>query len=368
MQICCTKDLQRELGITAEAGLEGNDLFCWSAHIITINRRKAVLAVNDSNRFGFVLYGLKAKKLKNLKELLLQGIKKCFTDEKIKEEVIEKYLESAGDLTFTKTRGPKYVGRLNKAVEMVKAFSDRIEPGKIYQTDIARRMNDDFVKIDKQSDYEHPHELLINDIEQFAGENIISCKTVSLMVKLNLGRYKAWRRIVTPEDVTFRELHYILQTAFNWKNHHLYNFNMFDKSGKCIANLISRHEEIYESYTEGKLLLDEEVRLSEYADKDFRIVYCYDYGDEWNHEIIIENINADYDKNHPVCIMGEGNTPPEDVGGVSGYIEFLNIISNTEHKEYKHMLEWSQSLRYSEFDIEMVNRRLKNILRFPVVF
>lgn len=43
------------------------------------------------------------------------------------------------------------------------------------------------------------------------------------------------------------------------------------------------------------------------------MVYCYDYGDEWNHEIIIENINADYDKNHPVCIMGEGNTPLEDV-------------------------------------------------------
>jgi hypothetical protein len=61
MQICCTKSLQTELGITPEVILEENDLFCWSAHIITVNRRKAVVAVNDSNRFGFVLYGLKAK-------------------------------------------------------------------------------------------------------------------------------------------------------------------------------------------------------------------------------------------------------------------------------------------------------------------
>jgi hypothetical protein len=57
MQICCTKDLQNELSIIAEAGSEENDLFCWSTHIIMVNRRKAVIAVNDSNRFGFVLYG-----------------------------------------------------------------------------------------------------------------------------------------------------------------------------------------------------------------------------------------------------------------------------------------------------------------------
>jgi hypothetical protein len=91
-------------------------------------------------------------------------------------------------------------------------------------------------------------------------------------------------------------------------------------------------------------------------------VYCYDYGDNWNHEITIGNIQTDYDKNYPVCLMGEGNTPPEDVGGVSGYIEFLNIISNPAHREYKHMYEWAQSRGYKEFDIEFVNRILKYIL------
>lgn len=63
----------------------------------------------------------------------------------------------------------------------------------------------------------------------------------------------------------------------------------------------------------------------------------------------------------------EGSAPPEDVGGISGYIEFLNIISNPEHKEYRNMREWFQSQRYREFDIDLVNIRLKNILRFPVV-
>lgn len=368
MQICCTKDLQQELGIKAEAGFEENDLFCWSAHIITINRKKAVVAVNDSNRFGFVLFGLKAKEFKNLKEHLLQGIKKCLADEKIKEDVIEEYLKAAGGLAFSKTRGPKYVSRLNKAVEFLKVFGDRLQPDKIYQTDISAHMNDDLVKIDKQSDYEHPHDLLIRDMEQFAGGNIICCKAVNLRIKLKLGRHDAWRRIITPIDITFNELHYIIQTAFNWKDRQLYNFNVFDKSGKCLATLISKHEEIYDTYTKGNLLLDEEVRLSEYADKNLKIVYCYDYGANWKHEIIVENTISDYDKNYPVCLMGEGNTPPEDVGGIFGYVEFLKIISSPKHEKYRGVYNWSQSQGYREFDIELINRRLKNILRFPVVF
>jgi hypothetical protein len=368
MQICCTKNLQTELGITPELSLEENDLFCWSAHLITINRRKAIVVVNDSNRFGFVLYGLKAKDLKNLKEIILKGIKKCLTDEKIKEEVIEKYIKSAGDVVFTKTRGAKYVSRLNKACETVKTFSDMVNPNEIYQDYITGRMNHDFVKINKPWDYEYTHDLLMKDLEQFAGGDLIKCEAVNLIVKLNLGKYKAWRRIITPVDITFKQLHVILQVAFNWKDYHLHNFSIFDKSGKCLVTLISKQEEIYEPYSEGEILLDEETRLSEYADKDFRIVYCYDYGDNWNHEITIETINTGYDKNYPVCLMGEGNAPPEDVGGISGYIEFLNIISNPNHKEYRDTCQWAQSQGYKEFDIDMINRRLKNILRFSIVF
>ncbi|GAB6155459.1 hypothetical protein JCM17380_42100 [Desulfosporosinus burensis] len=50
MQICCTKKLKDEMGIVPESGTEVHDLFCWSVHLITVNRRKTVVAVNDSNR------------------------------------------------------------------------------------------------------------------------------------------------------------------------------------------------------------------------------------------------------------------------------------------------------------------------------
>ena len=364
MQICCTKDLQNELGITAEGGSEENDLFCWSTHIITINRRKAVVAVNDSNRFGFVLYGLKAKELKNLKDLLLNGIRKCLEDEKIKKEVIDKYLETAGDIDFVKTRGAKYVGRLNKACEILRVFSDKINPTEIYQTEIAEHINHDFVKINKQADYEYPHDLLLKDLESLVGENIIDCKAVDLVIKLNLGRYKVWRKIITPIDSTFKQLHNMIQITFDWKNYHLYSFNVFDQSGKCMAAIISKEEEIYESNGDCKLFIDSEVRLSDYIDEQYRMVYCYDYGDNWIHEITVGKIIDDYDKNYPVCLIGEGNTPPEDVGGAPGYMEFLDIILDKNHEDYRHMNQWAQSQGYKDFDIMQINRRLVNVLRW----
>lgn len=49
---------------------ETNDFFCWSANLITVKRRKAVVVVNDSNRFGFVLFGLKAKDFAQLDHLI----------------------------------------------------------------------------------------------------------------------------------------------------------------------------------------------------------------------------------------------------------------------------------------------------------
>ena len=43
---------------------------------------------------------------------------------------------------------------------------------------------------------------------------------------------------------------------------------------------------------------------------------------------------------YPICIDGKRAGPPEDVGSIPGYEDFLEIIKNPKHKEYKEMLEW----------------------------
>lgn len=88
-------------------------------------------------------------------------------------------------------------------------------------------------------------------------------------------------------------------------------------------------------------------------------------GDNWEHYIEIQNIIGNYTQNYPVCVDGEGNTPPEDVGGGGGYDFFLEVTNNPNHPEYEDMINWAKMQWYRDFDINLVNRRLKDSLRSP---
>lgn len=103
--------------------------------------------------------------------------------------------------------------------------------------------------------------------------------------------------------------------------------------------------------------LEKGIRLSEYLPA--RIKYNYDYGDNWQHYLEVEEIIDDYNQNYAKCLAGKGNTPPEDVGGKYGYQEFLKIIADPDHPEHKSMLEWGQSQGYEEFDLEELNKAIK---------
>lgn len=359
MQICCTKKLLDEIKVVPEQLQEDNDLFCWSAHILTINRRKAVVVVNDSSRFGFVLYGLKAKDFSQLGDLIQNGIRRCLTDVGIKADVVDKYIGESADMFFTKTRGPRYVGRLNKACERVEIFDDRLELSALYQHAITKIMNNDLFKPSKELDYQKPNELLMQDFENRYGAGIIQCEAADLLIKLDLGAYTASRRILVPISITFEELHEIIQAAYDWEGHHLHGFNIYDKKGKCILNIIGEDEEVFDFRQVRPVALDKDVRIDEYVRKGYKIVYCYDYGDNWTHQISIRGIIPDYDKNYPTCVMGEGNRPPEDVGGIPGYEYFLEIMSDPNHDEYESMKDWVDGQWYRDFDMELVNRRLK---------
>ena len=85
-----------------------------------------------------------------------------------------------------------------------------------------------------------------------------------------------------------------------------------------------------------------EVPLSEYfGTPGDRANYDYDFGDGWEHEIILEAItprlpNAKY----PMCLDGARACPPEDCGGAPGYEEMLKVLQDPSHQEYESMVQW----------------------------
>ncbi len=85
-----------------------------------------------------------------------------------------------------------------------------------------------------------------------------------------------------------------------------------------------------------------EQKIADYFSMENRVAYYeYDFGDGWGHTIKLEKI-LPRDKNidYPICTAGKRACPPEDVGGVWGYEDFLEIISNPDHGEYDRMIEW----------------------------
>jgi hypothetical protein len=96
-----------------------------------------------------------------------------------------------------------------------------------------------------------------------------------------------------------------------------------------------------------------------------RFTYVYDMGDDWRHEIVVEDILAAADHRPGAkCIGGEGCCPPEDVGGVFGYAEFLDAIADPSHEDHEHYLDWiGGDFDPGAFDIEKVNVTLTNLAR-----
>jgi hypothetical protein len=93
--------------------------------------------------------------------------------------------------------------------------------------------------------------------------------------------------------------------------------------------------------------------------------YEYDFGDSWEHKILLEKILPfDTKTALPVCIKGKRACPPEDCGGIWGYEELLEAISNPKHPDHENMLEWlGGEFDPEEFDLEEINGNLAEYCR-----
>jgi hypothetical protein len=70
-------------------------------------------------------------------------------------------------------------------------------------------------------------------------------------------------------------------------------------------------------------------------------LYQYDFGDDWNHKVVVEKeFPAQAGVSYPCCVGGRRACPPEDCGGVWGYAEFLAAIASPDHNQHDAMLEW----------------------------
>ena len=158
-----------------------------------------------------------------------------------------------------------------------------------------------------------------------AGKSVISLK-----VTLRETKPPIWRRLIVEPTMTLGDLHDAIQAAMGWDGDHLH---VFDIKG---AQYSDPFQEIEDSADEDDFTLG---GVQESGVKRFR--YTYDFGDDWEHEIVIEKtLPAEEGKAYPACVAGKRACPPEDCGGVWGYGELIDILANPNHPEREERLEW----------------------------
>jgi hypothetical protein len=166
-----------------------------------------------------------------------------------------------------------------------------------------------------------------------------------------------WRRIQVWEDTTLAQLHTILQIVMEWEDYHLHQFVI----GRRLYSVPDPDDTIYERKVvdESRVLLGEVVP---HVGTEF--AYLYDFGDSWEHDLILEAILLpETAAQYPTCIGGKRRTPPEDVGGTTGYEEYLAVLADPEHEEHGNMLKWRGPFDPETFAPAQVNQGLRKKFR-----
>ena len=158
-----------------------------------------------------------------------------------------------------------------------------------------------------------------------------------------------WRRLLVPSEIPLDALHDVVQLAMGWSNYHMHVFStdsgeygvpdpdlgFLDQRGMTLSQL-----------------------LSEPGDQ---IDYTYDFGDNWEHEIMLEDmLDADPQQLYPICVAGKGACPPEDCGSAWGYARLREVLADPFDEEHSSMLEWlelesASDFNAAAFEIDVVN-------------
>jgi Plasmid pRiA4b ORF-3-like protein len=203
---------------------------------------------------------------------------------------------------------------------------------------------------------------VIANVEPAAAKS--AAPTYQLKVVLLGSKPSIWRRLQVPGNANLAWLHAVLQTTLGWTNSHLHHFLTSDarySDPRCNEDMGFGGEPDRDEARATLMQIVPQVGAC--------FGYEYDFGDSWEHEIIVEKIlpPGSGPTTAALCLDGARACPPEDCGGIWGYANLLKILKNPKHPEHKTMKEWIGGTVDAEaFDKVKINRWLGK-LKWPRV-
>jgi hypothetical protein len=210
----------------------------------------------------------------------------------------------------------------------------------------------------KRNSLRHVVDAVTKAVEEAEGVASIPASERVYQFKITLLEIEPpiWRRIQI-KNCTLDKLHEHIQTSMGWTNSHLHQFE--------IEGAIHGDPELlYEGWQDETLPVNSlKTRVSAIIPKDgkrYSFRYEYDFGADWQHEILFEGcLRAARGERYPLCVEGERSCPPEDVGGVWGYADFLEALSDPHHEQHDDFMAWAGPFDPQEFDTGKATKAMR---------
>lgn len=265
----------------------------WYGHRVTIEWRKCVVLMEAASRYGVLFTALTKPDFQRLGERLAA---------RLPGELARIH----GDTAIAERLGP-----------VVDRLADPIDP---FRSRSARRRS-------------------FTDIGTF-----------QFRIELLKAQPPIWRRFRVPANLPLEDLHEVIQIVMGWTDSHLHEFIVGEQ----------RYGEASDEWPDpDRAPADEQqFQIDQLVSRPGEhLEYLYDFGDHWEHRLTLEAVDPPGAHAEPIeCLDGARRCPPEDVGGLHGYIEFLEAVRNPTHPDHGNMLRWAGGeFDPEDFDPEAIN-------------
>lgn len=194
-------------------------------------------------------------------------------------------------------------------------------------------------------------------------------KTYILYASIEQCPVKVFRRIKVPSNLWLGNLGKIFITAFGWAGYHLSQFTKGDVYYTSRDNIDERDS--FNFGCRNRHIDEMTVTVADVLpQKGSTISFEYDFGDGWIHNVRVSSVSDEPLRGEDICVTsGKGACPPEDVGGVWGYAQMLDIMSGKvddpeEKASYEEWLGLQEGETYDpeEFDLEIANEDVEDLV------
>lgn len=372
--------LSKDIQATDDPAGVNTGAMVWYGHRITIERRKCVVLMEAASRYGVLLTALTKPDFQRLGERLVarlpEELARLHGDAAILEPLRPVVDRLADPIVMVPGRDRSIQSHINDFVYCVRCWT--ADNGRLPRDDdeafLAASRPNWMIKMGKA----HPKGLrsapafierwlalagidpdsvsgLIDPFQTWPARHRPSSDTGTFQFRIDLleSQPSIWRRFRVPADLPLSDLHDVIQVVMGWTDSHLHEFIVRDQ----------RYGEASDEWPDpDQAPADEQqFRIDQLVNQPGeQLGYLYDFGDHWGHRLTLEAVDPPGAHAEPIkCLDGARRCPPEDVGGLHGYIEFLEAARNPTHPDHASMLRWAGG----EFDpdyleIEDINTEL----------